>query len=231
MKEAMGPRGIGLAVAALLVLGAVLATGRWGVPWQRNASGAGHDGHPYLESPAIRHPEVSGMRAVSRTPLDPPVAAADFGLVDHLGNRVALADMTGKTVLMSFLYTNCPEACPLTTAHYLELQRRFADEVASGKLALVLVTTDPERDTPEALRAYTEARGAKWTFLTGDLQTMQRMWADYDVYHEIRRDLYEVVVYHSYRTYLVDSTGMIRFSYDGVWQPSEMATDIEGLLG
>lgn len=182
------------------------------------------------ESPALHHPEVAGMRVLSSERLDPAMPAPRFALTNYTGATVALDDLARRVVLLSFVYTNCSEACPLLAGHYLTLQHQMAAAMDDGELALVFVTTDPARDTPENLREYTEGRAAKWYFLTGDLKTLEEVWGQYEIYREIRQGLQDVVVYHSYKTYLIDGRGQIRYRYTGIWQPPDVARDVESLL-
>src|SRR5215831_507347 len=74
----------------------------------------------------------------------------------------------GKIVLVSFIYTNCPDICPLTTARIAQVAEKLGDMVGRD-LFLVSLTVDPERDTPERLKSFATAFGAGpgWLFLTG----------------------------------------------------------------
>jgi cytochrome oxidase Cu insertion factor (SCO1/SenC/PrrC family)/cytochrome c2 len=74
----------------------------------------------------------------------------------------------GKMVLVSFIYTNCPDICPLTTARIAQVAEKLGDMVGRD-LFLVSLTVDPERDTPERLKSFATAFGAGpgWLFLTG----------------------------------------------------------------
>lgn len=183
------------------------------------------------ESPGSTQLDLSGKRIITREEVKPPAPAFNFTLIDQYGQRVSLGDLKGKLVLISFIYTNCPESCPMIPRQYLQIQQRFAEAIASGKLALVLITTDPEQDTPERLRRYTDRLGGKWLFLTGKLDEMQGVWRGYGVYREVKERLREVVVYHSYRTILIDGEGKVRFIYTGIWQPETVINDIAHLLG
>lgn len=187
-------------------------------------------GHSHRESPAVARPELSGLRVVTRQQIEPARPAPPFRLVDQTGAPVQLEDLPGKAVLISFTYTNCPEACPLLTANYLQLQGSFSDAVAAGDLSLVFITTDPQVDTPERLLGYTNGVGGHWRFLTGDDGALAETWRDYGIYREVREEIRDIVVYHTYRTYLLDGGRMIRYQYDGVWQPRDVSEDIRTLL-
>src|SRR5262249_15396837 len=74
----------------------------------------------------------------------------------------------GKIVVVSFIYTNCPDICPLTTARLAQVEEKLGD-IVGRDIFLVSLTVDPERDTPERLKSFATAFGAGpgWLFLTG----------------------------------------------------------------
>ncbi len=74
----------------------------------------------------------------------------------------------GKIVLISFIYTNCPDICPLTTARLTQVEDKLG-EIAGRDIFFVSMTVDPERDTPERLKEFATAFGIGpgWLFLTG----------------------------------------------------------------
>lgn len=92
------------------------------------------------------------------------------------------------TFVLSFGYTYCPDVCPLTFAILKRLQDRW-------NVAIYVVTVDPERDTPERLRAFAEGMGYNWTFLTGDVSPIwralglyvgkARVSGGYLIYHDV----------------------------------------------
>jgi cytochrome oxidase Cu insertion factor (SCO1/SenC/PrrC family) len=217
--------GLGIPALAVGALAAYLAISR---PSPEADASATTYGVP--DSPAVHHPEVAGMRVVEEETLHPPRPAPGFALTNYTGQVVDLSDLSGKVVLLSFVYTNCSEACPLLAGHYLRIQQEMADYLGRGELVLVFITTDPDRDTPENLMTYTEGRGGKWLFLTGDLPLLKRVWDDYGVYREVRERLQDVTVYHSYKSYLIDGEGRLRHRYTGVWQFADVADDLGALL-
>lgn len=186
--------------------------------------------HVHEESPAVRYPEVSGRRVLSREVASAIRPAYNFRLTDRTGVPLSREDLAGKVVLLSFVYTNCPEACPLLAGNYLLLQRELSSFIEHGDLALVFITTDPERDTAQVLQNYTESLGGSWHFLTGGLGDLGEVWRRYGVEREVEERNKEVVVYHSYKTHLLDKNGAIRVTYIGVWYPDEVVPDIHGFL-
>ena len=74
----------------------------------------------------------------------------------------------GKIVLISFVYTNCPDICPLTTARVAQVEEKLGD-IVGRDIFFISMTVDPERDTPQRLKEFSQAFGAGpgWLFLTG----------------------------------------------------------------
>jgi protein SCO1/2 len=94
----------------------------------------------------------------------------DFALTDQDGAPFGSAQLKGQVWVANFIFTRCPDICPAFTAKMAEVQ----DKTATGRAAevrLVSFSVDPAHDTPERLRAYAEAHGARperWRFVTGD---------------------------------------------------------------
>lgn len=196
-------------------------------------SACGSDHEDFLseeESPGVEHPDTAGFRVVTSEELDPPIPGFNFTLTDQNNELVSLEDLHGSVVMMTFIYTHCPEACPIVAANFRQVQNQMSEAIVQKDLILVLITTDPERDTPSRLKRYTQALGGDWYFLTGELETMQEVWDSYDIYWEIRDRTQEIVVFHSYKTYLIDQDGKIRFEFTGVWYPDDITPDIQILL-
>lgn len=110
--------------------------------------------------------------------------AADFTLTDQRGDTVSLRDLRGKTVALTFIYTHCPDVCPLIAEHlrtaYEALPAKLQDRVA-----LVAVTVDPARDDAAALQAFSEKHGladnSHWYALTGSVEDLEPVWQAYGV--------------------------------------------------
>ncbi len=80
--------------------------------------------------------------------------ARDFNLTDHNGQQRTLKDFAGKVVVMFFGYTQCPDVCPTSMAELAEVKRLLGKD--GERLQGLFVTVDPQRDTPEVLKAYME---------------------------------------------------------------------------
>ena len=99
----------------------------------------------------------------------------DFSLVERSGRRMELTDLLGRIWIANFIYTHCPDSCPLQSAQMKELQTEFSDE---KNLRLVSITVDPRRDSTEVLVEYAgrfQADPERWFFLTGEQGAIYRL--------------------------------------------------------
>lgn len=156
--------------------------------------------------------------------------AEEFALTGADGARVALADLRGTVVAVTFIYASCADTCPLLTAKLVGVQKRLRSaEVARTRF--VAITVDPARDTPEVLRQYGAGHGARppgWAFLTGTPEEIREVAQRYGVY--ARRNPGGDVD-HTFLTSLVDADGVLRVQYVGVrFDPGEFLRDVRALL-
>jgi cytochrome oxidase Cu insertion factor (SCO1/SenC/PrrC family) len=106
--------------------------------------------------------------------------AAEFALADHDGRPVSLRSYRGAPVLLFFGYTHCPDVCPLTLDKLTRALRTGGRRTRDVRI--LLVTLDPERDTPAALKAYAARFGPAVVGLTGDSAALARAWRGYGAY-------------------------------------------------
>ena len=98
----------------------------------------------------------------------------DFLLVERSGRKFERLDFLGKIWIVNFIYTRCPDSCPLQTAEMARLQADFASEL---DVRLVSITIDPGHDTPRVLSRYADrfrANHERWLFLTGERKAIYR---------------------------------------------------------
>lgn len=110
---------------------------------------------------------------------DPREYFGDTELLTQDGLKVRFySDMLSKRVaVVNVMYTTCKDACPLVTARLNEVRRELG-EMFGSRVFFVSITSDPERDTPAALKAFAQkhyAEAAGWTFLTGRKDDIQRV--------------------------------------------------------
>ncbi len=150
---------------------------------------------------------ASGSPEFHGTAYLPPEPAADASLVDHTGAPRNIADFQGQPVLLFFGYTHCPDICPIT----LFTMQSVLDEIGkpAEDVALLLVTVDPERDTPEVLARYVSNFAPYTTGLTGTEEELRTLLAAYGVYAE--QDQHEPgILAHTSAVFGIDSDGEIR---------------------
>jgi cytochrome oxidase Cu insertion factor (SCO1/SenC/PrrC family) len=113
--------------------------------------------------------------------LGSPQRASDFTLVDQRGNPFHLADARGKIVVLSFIYTHCTDICPFETLKIRAAIPLLGPDVKN--VEFVAVTTDPARDTQQVVADYSREAGLfdAWHFLTGSVDAVEQVWADYGI--------------------------------------------------
>ena len=157
-------------------------------------------------------------------------AAPAFTLTAQDERRVSLADLRGKAVVLTFIYTTCVDTCPLLTGKMTALQGRLGADFAQ-RVFFVSITVDPERDTPAVLKGYATAHGARfdgWAFLTGTPAEIRDVAKRYGIFYKktARGD-----VDHTFLTSVIDARGRLRVQYLGVrFDPTELFNDVRGVL-
>jgi protein SCO1/2 len=156
--------------------------------------------------------------------------APPFTLTSQDGKSVALADLRGKVVALTFIYTGCPDICPLLTQKMVEVQDELG-AIFGAKVAFVSISLDPEHDTPEVLKDYAQFWGARldgWSFLTGSPDAVGEVARRYGVFFSKRED---GGVDHTQLTTLVDADGQMRVQYLGArFDPEEFRRDLLSLV-
>ena len=104
-----------------------------------------------------------------------------FSLTDHTGRRVTEKDFLGRYMLVFFGYTYCPDVCPTE----LQVMTAALDELkeAGDAIVPVFITVDPERDTPDTVRAYVENFSPRLVGLSGTLEEIAAVAKAYRVYY------------------------------------------------
>jgi protein SCO1/2 len=162
-----------------------------------------------------------------RLPVIGPAPA--FTLTSHDGAAVSLASFHGKVVALTFIYTECPDICPLLTQKMAQVQDELGADFGK-KIAFVSITLDPAHDTPEILKDYAEFWGAKpegWMFLTGAPEAVRDVTRRYGVFFSKKED---GSVDHTQLTTLIDADGQMRVQYLGArFDPEEFRRDLVSL--
>ena len=153
----------------------------------------------------------------------------DFRLTDHNGKPRTLADFRGKVVVIFFGFTHCPDVCPTALGELAMVVNALGTD--AGRMQVLLITVDPERDTPAMLSQYVPAFHPDFLGLYGDADATARTAKAFKVFYQ-KQPLpgggYSVD--HSAGTYIYDTAGRLRlFAGYGQGAP-KMLHDIRLLL-
>jgi protein SCO1 len=156
--------------------------------------------------------------------------ARELALPDPDGKVRTLADWKGKAVVVFFGYTQCPDVCPTTMAELAEARRSLGAD--GDRVQGVFVTVDPERDTPEVLKAYVANFGAGFVGLRGTPEQTKDAAKHFKVFYSKvpgRTDT-SYTIDHTAGAYVFDPAGKVRlFSRYGAG-PKVLADDLRILL-
>ena len=165
---------------------------------------------------------------LSGTELDGAVAP-DFTLTDGLtGQAVTLSSLRGNAVALAFLYTHCPDVCPLTASQFRAAQQRLGADAA--RVRFVAVSVDPQGDTPETVRAFSHAHdlSERWHYLIGQRAQLAPVWAAYGVGAFGAPTGTEVQ--HNDAIYLIDRDGRERALVHSDVSLDDLVNDLRALL-
>ncbi len=173
------------------------------------------NGRAYLIRSAERLGEAEVNARKDRGELTRPAdPVPDFELVNQRGEAVSSKGMRGKVLLIDFIYTHCPGPCPILTGVNAEANELIAD--LHDRVVFCSISLDPERDDPETLARYAEARGAdapNWHFLTGAPEVVADVIQRFGVASLPAAD---GEIDHTVARFLVDASGRIEERYMGL---------------
>ena len=152
-------------------------------------------------------PDKPAFKGVDITGAD---YAKDFALSDQHGQMRSIKDFAGRVVVVFFGYTQCPDVCPTTLQELLEVRRLLGAD--GEKLQAVFITLDPERDTPELLKAYMANFDPSFVALRPTMEQLQPLLKDFKIYAK-KVDGKSATSYtmdHSAQSYLYDPQGRLR---------------------
>ncbi len=156
--------------------------------------------------------------------------ARDLPLTDQYGKRRSLKDFAGKVVVVFFGYTQCPDVCPTSMGELAEVKRALGAD--GDRLQGVFVTVDPERDTPELLKAYMASFDPSFLALRGTPEELAAVARDFKIYYK-RVDGSTPTSYtmdHSAGSYVYDTTGRLRVYHRYGSGAQALAQDVRSLL-
>jgi protein SCO1 len=144
---------------------------------------------------------------------------------------MSLSDFRGQYVLLYFGYTYCPDVCPLTLNDLADMGRELGERRMEA-VQVILVSVDPERDTPEHLASYLPHFHPDFLGMTGTVQEIQPVASQFGIYFESHGGAGEsgYLVDHTSSVTLIDPQGRVRMVFPYGVSGSEMAQDLQYLM-
>lgn len=164
----------------------------------------------------------------------------DLPLKDQEGRAFTFSQLRGKVVVVSYIYTHCPDICHMTSARINVFKDKLKKSNLQDKVYFVSITLDPKRDTPDVLRHHAKMMNldlTNWVFVTGDENAINSVIKVAGMeaingpiqYTEKGEPSYSIT--HRDRISLADNKGRIRKHYKGsTFDMEELLKDIEKLL-
>lgn len=156
--------------------------------------------------------------------------ARDFSLTDHNGQTRSIKDFSGKAVVIFFGYTQCPDVCPTSMAELVEVKRLLGKD--GDRVQGLFVTVDPQRDTPEVLKAYMGNFDPTFLALYTTPENLEKTAKDFKLYYK-KVDGKTPTSYtmdHSAGSYVYDGKGKLRLYTRYGTGAAPLAADIKLLL-
>jgi len=153
--------------------------------------------------------------------------APDFTLTDGVSGRaVTLSAHRGQVIALTFLYTTCPDVCPLTATRFRATQTELQGD--ASRVAFIAVSVDPDRDTPKAVQDFSTAHGlaANWYYLVGGRAQLSPVWAAYGIGVQAG----STTVTHNDAVYLIDARGRERVLLHSEDLAGDLTSDLRALL-
>lgn len=156
--------------------------------------------------------------------------AKGFQLTDHNGQARTLEDFKGKIVVLFFGYTQCPDVCPTTMAELAEAKKLMGPD--GDKVQGLFVTVDPERDTPEVLKAYMANFDPSFVALRGTPEQLAAVAKEFKMYYKKAQGKTPTsyTMDHSSASYVFDTQGRVRLYTRYGSGAQALASDLQLLL-
>jgi protein SCO1 len=158
-----------------------------------------------------------------------PFRAPSFVLPDQNGRTTGVPTGHGKVVLLTFLYTRCPDACPLIASR-LSTALALLAPGARSRVRVLAVSVDPEHDTPTAVAQFIREHrlGPQFHYLVASRNRLRPVWQAYNVLATPRTDQ---AIDHSAFTTLIDRRGIVRSYFAPTAPATGIAHDVRRALG
>jgi protein SCO1/2 len=156
--------------------------------------------------------------------------AREFRLPDQNGQNRSLQDFRGKVVVVFFGYTQCPDVCPTAMAELADIRKKLGKD--GERLQGLFITLDPQRDTPEVLKAYMANFDPSFLALRGSPEQLAEVAGHYKVFYKKveGKTATSYTVDHAVGSYVYDTQGRIRLYTRHGSGPDGLLADLKILL-
>jgi protein SCO1/2 len=161
--------------------------------------------------------------AVARKPSPPP----PLPLRNYDGTALDTAALHGKATLVLFIYTHCPDICPLMVSHLHAAQDELGPK--AKEMQIIAVSVDPKGDTPKTVKAFLKVHQmtGRMKYLIGSRPQLERVWQDWNIVsHSDPKSKNPDLVEHSAEIYGISGSGKITTLYAANFKPSQIVHDV-----
>jgi protein SCO1/2 len=177
-----------------------------------------------------KRPSAGGIHGVassrySGSLASPPQQAPPLSLRNYKGERVNIDQYKGKAVLVTFLYTHCPDVCPIIASN-LGVALNMMGPAKASKVQVIAVSVDPRGDTPTAVASFLQRHGVagRMQYLIGSAKELGAVWKAWGVGAEQDAEQPQLVN-HSGLVYGISEQGKVTTLYAASFTPQEIAHD------
>ncbi|HET8845526.1 MAG TPA: SCO family protein [Ktedonobacteraceae bacterium] len=156
------------------------------------------------------------------------ISAPDFSLKDQFGKTIKLSQFQGQPVVITFLYTHCPDVCPLTAEKLHAVQLQLGKDIS--KVTMLAVSIDPKGDTRASALKFSQAHklNSNWHYLIGGKEDLSPVWDAYSIYAQPTSANTSI---HTQAIYIIDKQGRERLFLNEDFTPAQMTSNLRVLLG
>ena len=179
---------------------------------------------------------------------DPEYDLDDFSLMNFDGNMTNLSDYEGQVLIVSFVYSRCPDVCPIVSANLRWVAEQLPDDYGTN-FSIIAITVVPWWDTSSVLADYAMRQAIDWPHLTGEVEAMQPIWESFHVGLQTYlntsateensteenqtsgRHHPDYLVDHSTATIIIDKNHQQRVRWNDMdWEPTLFIEDLQFLM-
>jgi len=178
----------------------------------------------FVVLPRFQPHVFTGTVIQSQTP------APKVDLITSTGQRASLSDFEDQVLVLYFGYTFCPDVCPTTLSGLKKAVDRLGS--AADDVQVIMVSVDPERDSPEILGEYLSYFDPRFLGMTGSQEEIASVATVYGVFYQAEEGSVDTgyLVSHTARLMIVDRDGYLKLVMPGDATPDQIAADLDYLL-